>query len=268
VSLYAELLPIALKAVDKARDLILGGAPGAVTFKGDRDMVSELDHAVEDAVRTLLSRVTPDIGFLGEEQGTTGPDSDLRWVFDPIDGTANLLHGIPLCAVSLALVAGKRPVLGVIDLPFLDSRYAAVAGEGAKCDGHPICVSGVDSLADAAVSIGDYAVGHGSAEKNKLRLAVTGLLAGRAQRVRMFGSAAIDLAWLAHGHTDAVIILSNRPWDVAAGVIIAQEAGAIVVDQDGTPHTPDSGATIATSPGIAKEVLHLLREAAAESNEP
>jgi myo-inositol-1(or 4)-monophosphatase len=125
----------------------------------------------------------------------------------------------------------------------------------------------VSSLVDAVVSIGDYAVGRGAEGKNKLRLTVTKLLAGRVQRVRMFGSAAIDLAWLAHGRTDAVVILSNRPWDIAAGVIIAREAGAIVVGQDGTPHTTDSAATIAASPGIADEVLRLLQEAAAESND-
>jgi myo-inositol-1(or 4)-monophosphatase len=264
VNPHAELLPLALEAVDQARSLILGGTPGVVRFKGDRDMVSELDQAVEDAVRMFLSRVTPGIGLLGEEQGTTGPDSHLRWLLDPIDGTANLLHGIPLCAVSLALVAGDRPVLGVIDLPFLDSRYTATAGGGASCDGQTIRVSPVSSLVDAVVSIGDYAVGEGSAEKNKLRLAVTAPLAGRAQRVRMFGSAAIDLAWLAHGRTDATIILSNKPWDIAAGVIIAQEAGAIVMDRDGTPHVPDSTATIAASPGIANEILHLLNEATAD----
>lgn len=139
-------------------------------------------------------------------------------------------------------------MLGVIDLPFLDSRYTAVQGHGARRDGEPIRVSNVDRLQDAIVSIGDYAVGESADRKN-----------GSALRVRMFGSAAIDLAWLAEGKTDGVVMLANKPRDTAAGVILAREAGALVVDTDGSDHTTDATATIAAAPEPLDALLALIR---------
>jgi myo-inositol-1(or 4)-monophosphatase len=113
-------------------------------------------------------------------------------------------------------------------------------------------------LRDAVVSIGDYAVGLGAAVKNELRLAITARLAEHAFRVRMHGSAAIDLAWLADGRIDAAIIMANTPWDMTAGVAIAREAGAVVLDRDGTSYTSQSEATIAVAPALVNEVLAVL----------
>ncbi|MGH3729333.1 MAG: inositol monophosphatase family protein [Micromonosporaceae bacterium] len=258
---YSSLLPVAVEAVELARNLIRSHTPGVLTSKGDRDMASQLDYTVEQSVRDFLSDATPEIGLIGEEKGATGPDSDLRWVLDPVDGTANLVHGLPLFAVSLALVDTKRSVLGVIDLPMLGSRYTAVEGHGAQVDGEPIRASQTHGLTDAIVTIGDYAVGADAVQKNQQRLAVTSVLAGQVQRVRMFGTAAIDLAWLAHGRTDATVILSNNPWDMAAGVIIAREAGAVVADLDGSPHRFNSHATIAANPNLIDDVLGLVEVA-------
>ncbi|WP_214415675.1 inositol monophosphatase family protein [Sphaerisporangium fuscum] len=256
------LLPIALQAVAVARELITTRLPGVVTAKGDRDMATEVDYAVERAVRDHLDRETPAVGFLGEEEGTSRQGRDgLQWVLDPVDGTVNFLHGMPLCGVSLGLVRGEVPVLGVIDLPFLGSLYAAAEGHGATLNDEPIKCSGAGALEDAVVAIGDYAVGDGAGEKNRDRLAITGLLAARAQRVRMFGSAAIDLVWVAEGKIDACVMLANKPWDTAAGVVIAREAGALVADADGTPHTTGSQATIAAAPGVMDDIMALVGEA-------
>jgi myo-inositol-1(or 4)-monophosphatase len=109
------------------------------------------------------------------------------------------------------------------------------------------------------VTIGDYAVGSDAATKNRLRLNVTAELARHVLRVRMLGSAAIDLAWLAEGKTDACILLTNKPWDTAAGVVIATEAGAQVVDFDGSTDTMRSKATIGAAPGIITEIISLIR---------
>jgi myo-inositol-1(or 4)-monophosphatase len=219
--------------------------------------------AVERAVRELLARQTPQIGFVGEEENTAPTDANEWWALDPIDGTVNFAHALPLCAVSLALVRDGQPALGVIDLPFLHARYWACEGEGAHDDRGPLQVRDVEHLDDAVLAIGDYAVGPAASERTRVRLRLTKLLAGRALRVRMFGSAAIDLAWLAAGRIDASVTLSNHPWDVAAGVIIAREAGAEVLDHDGTEHTIDSAATIAAAPGIRDDVLHLVNPAIA-----
>ncbi|NRQ31469.1 inositol monophosphatase [Nonomuraea sp. NN258] len=254
------LLPIAGQAVSIAAEIIRTRAPGVVTSKGDRDMATEVDYAVERAVREFLAQETPEIGFLGEEEGVAHSGDGLLWALDPVDGTANFLHGIPLCGASLGLVDNNMSILGVIDLPFLDLRYSAAEGAGAHANGTHIQVSDVLDLETAIVALGDYAVGDNAHERNRPRLALTQELAARVQRVRMFGSAVIDLAWVADGRIDANIMLSNKPWDTAAGVIIAREAGAAVVDLDGSPHTMTSHATIAAGPGLVADLVQLISE--------
>jgi myo-inositol-1(or 4)-monophosphatase len=261
MSTYLDLLPIATNAVNLAAELLRTHQPGAITGKGDRDMATDLDYTIERQVRALLGDRTPAIGFIGEEEGHSGDTTDLRWALDPIDGTANFIHGSPLCGVSLGLIHHDTPVLGVIALPFLGTRYTAVQGHGAHADGQEIHVSTTAHLHGAIVSIGDYAVGDGAEDKNRVRFAHTQRLAANVQRVRMLGSAAIDLAWLAHGRTDAIITMSNKPWDMAAGVIIAREAGATIMDKDGTPHHTHSHATIAANPALIPAILRLVRDA-------
>src|SRR5262249_1439804 len=156
------------------------------------------------------------------------------WALDPVDGTANFLKRIPLCGVSLALIDADQPVLGVIDLPFLETRYRAARGVGAFANDRSIRVSDTARLSDAVATLCDYAVGKDAERKNRLRFAVAEALATAALRVRMIGSAATDLAWLAEGKTDVSVTLSNHPWDMAAGVAIAREAGATVLDIDGS----------------------------------
>lgn len=251
-------LSIALEAVDLAVQLFTESATGRLTAKGERDYASEVDYAIEDRIRSFLQTRTPEIGFLGEEDGASGPSTDLYWVLDPIDGTVNYTHALPMCGISLALVAGSQPQLGVIDHPYLSARYTAVRGSGAHCNRKPIHVSDVEHLADALVTIGDYAVGEGADDKNVARLKVTAALAPRVLRVRMLGASAVDLTWLADGRTDASVALSNNAWDVAAGVIIASEAGATVSDVDGSDHTTASGATIAANPRLHGPLLDAL----------
>jgi myo-inositol-1(or 4)-monophosphatase len=254
-----SLLPVALEAAALASDLVRTRVPGLLTAKGDRDMASEVDYAVERAVRELLHDKTPSIAILGEEEGVTGSDhAELTWAIDPVDGTANFVRGIPLCGISIGLIHRNRPILGVIDLPFLGTRYSAVEHTGAYLGDRRLHTSMTGDLRDAIVAIGDYAIGDNAAAKNELRIALTERLAANVQRVRMFGTAAVDLVWLAEGKIDASITLSNKPWDMAAGVVIAREAGARVTDKDGTDHMVSSTATIAVAPGLADEVVALV----------
>jgi myo-inositol-1(or 4)-monophosphatase len=262
---YAPLLPIAREAMAIARRIVRSRGPRSVSAKGERDMVTDIDLAVEEAVRGFLARETPDIDMLGEEygRGSTGDDpaGALWWVLDPVDGTANLARGIPLCGVSLGLVAGGRGVVAAIDLPFLDVTYTAARGRGAYAGDDRIRCSGVREVSDAMISIGDFAIGDDADRKNHVRLTLLRRLGARAQRIRMIGTAAIDLAWVAQGKLDASIILANMPWDTMAGVLLVREAGGLVVDQDGSDHTVESAATIAVTPGLHDEVMASLREA-------
>lgn len=257
----AALLPVALQAAEIASDLVRTRVPGLLTAKGDRDMASEVDYAVERAVRDYLKERTPDIPVLGEEEGITGDTTgELLWAIDPVDGTANFVRSIPLCGISIGLIQRSRPVVGVIDLPFLGTRYHAAQHTGAYLGDRRIQASMTTDLKDAIVAIGDYAVGEGAEAKNRQRIALTERLAANVQRVRMLGSAAIDLAWVAEGRLDASITLSNKPWDMAAGVIIAREAGAEVIDQDGRDHTLDSSATIGATAAVAEVLATLINE--------
>jgi myo-inositol-1(or 4)-monophosphatase len=257
-----------MAAVDVASDLIRSSPPGKLTPKGDRDMASDVDFAVEGRLHEYLSQRTPAIAFLGEETGgSREAQSELVWTLDPVDGTVNFIHGLPLYAVSLALVRRGRPVLGVIDLPFLGDRYTAVEGQGAYRNNQRIRVATGCSIRDAVVALGDYAVGVHAEEKNRLRFAVAERLATSVLRVRMFGSAAIDLAWVADGRLNASATLSNHPWDIAAGVIVAREAGASVVDIDGSDHDVNSSNTLAAEPGLIDEIRRHVQVAGRQTRE-
>ncbi len=255
------LLAVATDAVALARDIVVDRAPGTVVAKGDRDMTSETDIAVERAVRRFLALRTPEIGLLGEEEGLTAGSSDeLTWVLDPIDGTANYVRGVPLYAISLGLVSGNSPVVGVVEIPVLSRTYSAAQGLGATCNGTRLRASRRRELADAIIAVGDYAVGEGAAGKNVPRLALTEALSARAQRVRMLGTAAIDLALVAHGSLDGSVMFSNKPWDTSAGALIAREAGASVLDLDGTPHTLESRGTVAVATPLADDLMALIHD--------
>ncbi|HVW43865.1 MAG TPA: inositol monophosphatase family protein [Amycolatopsis sp.] len=256
----APLLPVACEALARARRIIHGRGPLSVREKGERDLVTDVDLAVEDAVRDFLARETPEIGLLGEEHGRSGDPGAVWWALDPVDGTANFARGIPLCAVSLGLVSGRRSVLAAIDLPFLGTTYTAVEGHGAYADDSRIHASAASGLSSAVISIGDFAIGEGAAAKNRVRLALLDRLGARAQRIRMLGTAAIDLSWVAHGKLEATVILANLPWDTMAGTLLVREAGGLVLDRDGSDHATDSTATIAVCPALRDPLMRILSE--------
>lgn len=255
------LLAIAREAVALAHRIVLERAPVSVRAKGDRDLVTDVDIAVEEAVRGFLARETPEIGLLGEEHGRTGPDGARCWVLDPVDGTANFARGIPLCGVSLGLLDGDRATVAAIDFPFLRTEYGAEAGGGAYAGDERVTVSDAHRIDEVIVSIGDFATGEGAGTYNRARIALLADLGSRAQRIRMLGTAAADLAWVAHGKLDATVILANLPWDTAAGVLLVREAGGVVLDSDGSDHTVSSSATIAMAPGVAGEILAAVTKA-------
>ncbi len=263
-----SLLPVAFQATDIAAAMMRTRRPVTLTEKNDRDLVSDVDLAIERQVRAHLADATPGIGFLGEEEGQTGAISGWLWTLDPIDGTSNFAHSIPLCATSLALLHDGHPVLGVIDAPFLGQRYHAIEGHGAYTGQTRMSASTTTQLRDAVVAVGDYATGPRADHKNEQRLALTVQLAPRVHRVRMLGTAALDLAWVAEGRLDASITLGNKPWDTAAGVILAREAGAAVVDIDGTTHSYDSAATIAGPGALISQLLPLIQATEATAAGP
>ncbi|WP_028479745.1 inositol monophosphatase family protein [Nocardia sp. CNY236] len=263
MSATSKFLTIARNAVAEGADLLTNSDVGHIHEKIERDFVTELDLRIQDTMQQRLMTETPTIRFLGEE--TSGSLFDDRgtgnvWTLDPIDGTSNVIHGLPFCGVSLALVRDGTPIVGVISAPFLGLEYYAEEHGGAFCNESPIRAGKAESLRGAVISLGDYAVGPDSARRNRQRFAITEAIVNRAERVRMFGSAALDLAWVAEGRTDGCVIMSNKQWDVAAGVLIAREGGATVTDSDGSPHSQHSQHTVAANPTIANELVRLIAD--------
>ncbi|UPK76404.1 inositol monophosphatase [Nocardioidaceae bacterium SCSIO 66511] len=262
-----DLLVTARETIGYACDLLAQTPLDAVQSKQDRDLVSNVDLSIERAIRARLADRTPTIGFLGEEEGTSdGSPHAETWILDPVDGTNNFIHGIPLYGISLALVRENRPEVGVIALPGQGSVYYGATGLGAFKDDRPIRCRSTPNLSEAIVTMGDYAVGDNAPDKNTRRLSLTAHLAGTVERVRMLGSAAVDMAWLAEGRTDAALALSNSAWDFTAGVAIAREAGARVRDIDGTEHSLTSRGLIATAAGVSDEAVALVRKAMDDTN--
>jgi myo-inositol-1(or 4)-monophosphatase len=258
----ARLLLAAEHAVDLGGRILRQGRShiGALIAKGDRDFATDVDMHIESAVRASLAEATPDVPFLGEEEGETFSDEEARWVLDPIDGTINFSKDSPLCAISLSLVVGGQPVLGIVDTPLLGERFVARQGGGAYLNGTRIAVAKIDELDEAVVGLADFKVGVGSEEENRVHLALLRRLAHECLRVRMHGSAALDLAWLAAGRLHATLMLSNLPWDVTAGLLLVREAGGRVYDFDGSPHDVASRYTIASDPSLVESVGALVRE--------
>ena len=258
----AALLLAAEAAVDVGARIMRQGRShiGALIAKGDRDFATEVDVHIESSIRTSLAVATPDIPFLGEEEGGETSSDRARWVLDPIDGTINFARGNPLCTISLSLVVDGEPVLGIVDAPFLGERFIARQGEGAYLNGNPIATFEVPGLHEAIIGVADFKVGAGSEEENRIHLAVLARLARESLRVRMLGSAALDLAWLACGRLNATLMLSNLPWDVAAGLLLVREAGGFVYDYDGSPHDAESKYTIASVPSLAEAMRQIVAE--------
>lgn len=258
-----HLLAIAKDATAAASELVRSHAPQTLIFKGDRDVTSDVDLTVEKLMRDLLHKQTPGAEFFGEEEGGSDPSKSdrLHWVLDPIDGTINFIHGVPLCAISLSLVRRGQVLAAVIDLPFLNAQYSALLGRGSYVNNQRLHVSSTGQLNSALVSIDQFAFGEDAQRKNLVRHSLMKHLAPRVQRIRMLGTSAIDLAWTAHGRLDACIMLGNKPWDTSAGILIAQEAGARVLDLDGSNHSAYSSATIAVTPALENDLMPILRAA-------
>lgn len=231
-----DLLELAVEAATAAGELLLEGlaaAPRQVGTKTSRtDMVTELDRASEDLIRATVLKARPGDAYLGEEQGLGGVGtSGVRWVVDPLDGTTNYLYRYPAWAVSIAAELDGEVVAGVVHDPTHEEMFTAVKGEGAWCQGRRLAVSGAPALAVALVGTGfGYDADVRAAQGQVVARALPAV-----RDIRRGGAAALDLCWVAAGRLDAYYERGLQPWDWAAGMLIAGEAGAVVeVLPDGT----------------------------------
>jgi myo-inositol-1(or 4)-monophosphatase len=225
--------------------------------KGLGDWVTEVDTASEEAVRQALATLAPDVAFFGEETGVVR--EDVSWVVDPLDGTTNFVHGFPVVAVSVGLVAYGEPLVGVVHAPLLGTTFTARAGGGAHRDGHRLRVT--DREPAAAVVATGFPF-----RKRDLHATYVGLLEralGRFEDLRRAGAASLDLAWTAAGTFDGYFEPRLGPWDVAAGALLVREAGGIVTAWDGDPAAwLTTGNVVAGGPAVHAALADLVADAA------
>jgi myo-inositol-1(or 4)-monophosphatase len=232
------------------------GDPSNVREKAPGDWVSDVDTASEQAVREALAEGAPGIAFFGEESG--GERAALGWLVDPLDGTANFLHGFPAVGVSVGLVLDDRPVVGVVHAPLLRDTYCATAGGGATRNGTTLAVS-TRSPAEAIP-----ATGFPFRRKDRLPayLEVFHEAFEAVEDLRRAGAASLDLAWTAAGVFDGFFELALGPWDVAAGALLVREAGGVVTDWTGDPDAwLDTGDIVAAPPAVHARLLEITARA-------
>jgi myo-inositol-1(or 4)-monophosphatase len=253
-------LTTAIEAVVRAGDMQMAQFGRAIRIdkKGVIDLVTEVDVAVERMFRALIAERFPDHQILAEELGGDAAiPPGACWVFDPIDGTTNYAHGLPIFCASLALeFNGVAEIAAVYD-PNRRELFTAERGGGAYLNGQPLRVSGATKLVDAVLVTGFPYNVHTRVDE------IVGLFArfvAQARAVRRLGSAAIDLCWVAAGRMDGFWEASLSPWDIAGGALIVEEAGGRVTSTDGSAFTSRGGRVLATNGHLHEAMLEVIRD--------
>ena len=224
--------------------------------KGVIDLVTEADTASEECILKIIRTAFPDHSILAEESGQDARDASLVWIVDPLDGTTNFAHQIGWYAISIAFAVEGKVVVGIVLNPVNGELFTATVGDGATCNNHSIRVSTVGDFSDCLLVTGfPYNV------RENLEPVVTRFTRclNAAQGIRRLGSAALDLCYVACGRFEGFWEEYLKPWDTAAGVLIAREAGAQVTDFSGRPHSLAGRETLATNGRIHEDMLKLLK---------
>jgi myo-inositol-1(or 4)-monophosphatase len=217
------------------------------------DLVTEADVAAEQAVLAVLEQHTPELGVLAEESGRrAGQGSELEWCVDPLDGTTNYAHRYPFFGTSIGLTWRSQPLLGALAVPALEQLYWAAPGLGAWCNDSPIRVSECESLASSLLVTGFAYDRHDRLDNNYAEFA---WFTHRTRGVRRGGAAAVDLAFVADGRLDGYWERGLSPWDLAAGVVLVEQAGGVVCAYDGGPARLAEGRLIACTPGVRQALI-------------
>ena len=227
-----------------------------VSVKGPGDYVSQADRKAEEIIYNELSRARPGYSFLMEERGeVAGDDGQHRWLVDPLDGTTNFLHGIPIFSVSIALERQGQLVAGVIFNPAMDELYTAERGGGAFLNDRRMRVAARSRLSDAVIGTGIPHLGRGHHGQALIDLKN---VMGEAAGIRRLGSAALDLAYVAAGRMDGFWEDYLSPWDIAAGILMVREAGGFASDRAGGQDMFADGTIVAGNEAIHRVLLKQL----------
>jgi myo-inositol-1(or 4)-monophosphatase len=258
VSPDPAFLATAVEAVVRAGEIHRSKFRSGVRIdkKGTIDLVTEVDLEVERMFRAMIAERFPDHDVLAEELGGGGGTARHRWVFDPLDGTTNYAHGLPIFCASLALeIDGEAEVAAVYDATRRE-LFTAERGVGAWLNGEPLKVSTTSAIIEALLVTGfPYDV----QQNPEPYMRVFSAFISRARAVRRLGSAAIDLCYVAAGRMDGFWEAQLNPWDTRAGALIVQEAGGRVTGMDGQPWVPEKGHILASNGALHEAMLEILQ---------
>lgn len=230
-------------------------SPEAIETKSLNNFVTFVDKGAEEQLVAVLSSLLPSSGFIAEE-GTGSPVKDgYNWIIDPLDGTTNFLHQVPVFCISIALHFQGELLLGVIHDPNRNETFSCAKGHGATCNGNPIHVSTATSLADSLLATGFPYDDFGRQEQY---LNLLGHITKNTRGVRRLGSAALDLAYVACGRCDLFYEYALNPWDVAAGILLVQEAGGTVSDFQNEDNALFGKDILASNSGTHQEMLQAI----------
>lgn len=256
------LLPRAIEAALRAGRVmkrLFASGLRADTKSGPHDLVTEADRRAEEYIIDCLQSRFPDHTLVGEESGTLGsgdPDS-IHWLIDPLDGTMNFVRNIPIFAVSVAAMHRGIPYCGVVYNPIMDALFTAWRGGAVELNGKGLRVSDTAKVSDALLGIG---LPHNPERRRReMAGAVNRAMQAGATFMRL-GSAALNLAYVAAGNLDGFWELTYEPWDVAAGILMVQEAGGVVSNLDGSPLSDDKMGIVAANPALHGELVELLSQ--------
>jgi myo-inositol-1(or 4)-monophosphatase len=255
------MLNTAVKAARKAGAIITRASHDIdklnIQSKRQNDFVSEVDHAAEDAIISVLREAYPTHGFIGEESGPKNADAEFVWVIDPLDGTTNFLHGLPQYCVSIGLLHKGGLNQAVVYDPNRNELFTATKGVGAYLNDRRIRVTKTDHLGDGLVGTGfPFKEVGGIDEYLRMFKNMTLSCSG----IRRPGAAALDLAWVAAGRLDGFWEIGLSPWDMAAGALLIREAGGLVGDLNGEDKFMDSGRIVASNGKLFAAMLKVLHQ--------
>ena len=234
-----------------------------VARKGPNDYVTEVDHAAEEAIIDIVRTAYPDHGFLGEESGThlatdqadDGEQAEFQWIIDPLDGTTNFIHGMPIYAISIALAHRGQITQAVIYDPSRNELFTASRGGGAFLNDRRVRISGQRRYHDAL--IGMHLPKTTSVQNGGPRFAD---MVAECAAARRLGSTVLDLAYVAAGRLDGYCGVNLKPWDLAAGSLLILEAGGLIADFDGEQGWMKSGNVLAATPKLFPHMLAYLQD--------
>ncbi len=225
--------------------------------EGVNNLVTEADHAAEKAIIDTIREQFPDHFILSEESGEMATPSEYKWIIDPIDGTVNYAHGIPICCVSIAVEQNGKMILGAVYNPLLNEFFFAEKGKGATLNGNPIAVSEKKTVMDSCLVTG---FPYTYLDMPNGPLDVFERFVRKGVPVRRLGSAALDLCWVAAGRFDGFFEHKLNPWDSSAGFLIVEEAGGKLTDFAGNYYSPYQEKILATNGNIHEEMLKWINQ--------